>query len=101
MNAVKVEPAVIEAAIKEYTAIRDELVTAYTKSDPLVKIKGPGKDRPSEVYALAANKVGRDHLQANLDLRTAIEGRISLLQATLDQYRQTDQGNASDLKPKD
>jgi hypothetical protein len=101
MNAVKVDPAVIEAAIKEYTAIRDDLVTAYNKSEPMVKIQGPGKDRPSEVYALAANKVGRDHLQANLDLRKAIDARISLLQATLDQYRQTDEGKATDFKPKD
>jgi hypothetical protein len=53
------------------------------------------------VFGNAASAVGNTHQHANMDLGTAIQARIDLLQATLNQYRQTDEGKAADLKPKD
>lgn len=101
MSAVKVDPEVIEAAIKEYESIREEVEDARKQGVVLTKVEGPGRDVPSQVYANAANVAGRKHQLANEKLRDTIQARIDLLQATLDQYRQTDQGKAADLKPKD
>jgi len=90
MNAVKVEPAVIEAAIKEYTAILGDLEKARDKGVVLTQMQGPGRDMPSQVYANAANTAGKMHQQANTNLQKAIQARIDLLKVTLDQYRESD-----------
>jgi hypothetical protein len=90
MNAVQVDPAVIQAAIVEYKNIHAALDQAHRDGEVLTQLKGPGKDMPSQVYANIANKAGGLHQQANMNLQKAILARVALLETTLKQYQESD-----------
>jgi chaperonin cofactor prefoldin len=101
MSGTKVDLETLRAAIKEYESIRDELATAKQTGEALIRVKGAGRDTPSQVYANWATTAGSMHQQSNQQLQDTLTTRIDNLKATLAQYEQTEQGNQANLKPKD
>lgn len=101
MSGTKVDLDTLRAAIKEYKAIRDELLIAHTTGRVLAEVQYAGLDMPSKVYANWANTAGAAHQESNEQLRNTLTARIENLEATLRQYEQTEAGNEASMKPKD
>jgi hypothetical protein len=98
MSGTKVDLDTLRAAIKEYEAIKDELVLAHQNGEQLITVKNAGLDMPSKVYANYAVTAGHMHQQSNEQLQDALNARINNLKATLAQYEKTEQGNLDNLK---
>ena len=80
------DPAGIEAALKDWHALRDELVADEKLAAPLASVAGPGEEPASWGVSRQAARAGASFLRHNAALRTLVEHYIAALTASRDDY---------------
>jgi hypothetical protein len=87
-------PDQLQAIIKKYQEIQQNLVQAGWDGRRLPTVRPPAPEEASHKFAQRANSSGAAFVEANQQAVEYVQGEIDKLTAVLQQYNQTEQANA-------
>jgi phosphoribosylcarboxyaminoimidazole (NCAIR) mutase len=91
----------LHGVVGRHGKVRDELSAANQQSRLLARIQPPMQDPATTSFITAACQAGQAHLDSVSVIEQELQTRIEELQASVEQYVKTEQGNGARMAVRD
>lgn len=98
MTGFVFDPADVEAVLKDWYSLREELREDEKLARPMARVVGPGEEPASWAMARLAAMSGFSFLRHNKEMRAFVDRYIAALTASRDEYLSADEAAHDDMR---
>jgi hypothetical protein len=98
MTGFVFDPAGVEAVLKDWYELKEELRFDKELAEPMIHVVGPGEEPASWSMAMRAAMSGACFLRHNKEMRAFVDQYIAALTASRDEYLSADEAARDEVR---